>query len=146
MRCSSIPLGIERFFPRSTRAMMIPTSIESYFSWVLFGAVLTCMYIWIPCLLMYYIQCGVMSYYYVHTLVYYLIFLYINYIHSLNCKLIIFLFIPFSPMILQDFVQISSSQLRLGHETHYWITCILSTFMLLIYIYVCVCVCVCVCV
>ena len=42
---SLILLSIERFFPLVTRAMMIPVSIESYFPCILFGAILSCVYV-----------------------------------------------------------------------------------------------------
>ena len=107
--------SIERFFPCPTRAMMILVSIKSYFSWVLFVAVLPFIYVWF-----YVID-------YVWALVFYFIYIY-NYIHSLNHKLTIFLFISF--FLGLSWISYSSifNQLRLGHDTHCYMTCILSTF------------------
>ena len=45
----------------------------------------------------------------------------------------------FSARIEQDFVLINSSQFNLGHETYCRMTCILSTFMLLMFLCIYIC-------
>ena len=87
----------------------------------------------------YYIQCRIMTHDYIYTLVHSFIFLYIYILYTLTePQAHYFSIYPFSSKTLQDFVRINYSQLRLGHETHYCMTCILSTFMLLMfYVYIC---------